>query len=82
MIAEPEDQSSRAPSEQLANSTEDQQDMQIEDVSLQEGKPDTESNSNAQGPGVVQSVMGAARSLFGGKGDQVRTRSCDTAHST
>lgn len=43
--------------------------IQIEEVSLQEAKHDSEAHSSPgkdEGTGMMQSVMGAAKSLFGG----------------
>lgn len=69
--AEPEDEEqAEAPQEEQADSLEDRHgSMQIEEVSQQhvaspaDGKQETETSA---GTGMMQSVMGAAKSLFGG----------------
>ena len=75
--AEPEEEQPVAatqPQRQQASSPDGEQGMQIEDVSLQESQPNSDRSSDAKetgATGVMQSVMGAAKSLFGGHANEV-----------
>ena len=77
LYAEPDEEQPMAAAQlqrQQASSSDGQQDMQIEDVSLQDSQPNCDKGSDGKetgGTGVMQSVMGAAKSLFGGHANEV-----------
>ena len=74
LCAEPEDEQSSVSASQRADSIDDQQSMQIEDISAQQPKQAAVPGSGTQATesaGVMNTVSGAVRSLFGGKDNKV-----------
>jgi len=65
--SEPEEEQAVAEQEQQADSLDERHEsMQIEEVSQQTAPPAQQGKQDTAGSGMVQSVMGAAKSFFGG----------------
>ena len=79
--SEPEEEQAVAEQEQQADSLDERHEsMQIEEVSMQTPPPSQQGKQDTAGTGMVQSVMGAAKSFFGGgKPDEVCR--CYQSHS-
>ncbi len=81
--SEPEEEQAVAEQEQQADSLDARHEsMQIEEVSQQAAPPAQQGKQDTAGSGMVQSVMGAAKSFFGGgKSDEQVCCFCEWLHS-
>ena len=80
---EPEEEQAEEEQEQQADSLDERHEsMQIEEVSQQAAPPAQQGKQDTAGSGMVQSVMGAAKSFFGGgKSDEQVCCFCEWLHS-